>query len=90
MENTGQPDLQPDWPKPIFNPHKMTHFQPLTRLTRNPIDLARRFAMSNKNSKKFDSKKEAKNVIVPISSVNAHTITLDPWDWKELRKVSNS
>ena len=56
----------------------MTHFQPLTRLTRNPIDLARRFAMSNKNSKKFDSKKEAKNVIVPISSVNAHTITLDP------------
>ena len=34
VKNTGQPDPKPNWPKPIFNPLKMTHFWPVTRLTR--------------------------------------------------------
>ena len=34
VKNTGQPDPKPNWPKPIFNPLKMTRFWPITRLTR--------------------------------------------------------
>ena len=33
VKNTGQPDPKPNWPKPIFNPLKMTRFWPVTRLT---------------------------------------------------------
>ena len=33
VKNTGQPDPKPKWPKPIFNPLKMTRFWPVTRLT---------------------------------------------------------
>ena len=45
----GQPNPQPDWPEPIFNPLKMTHFWLATRLICNPIDPAQpaHFAMSS-------------------------------------------